>query len=141
MKSRLSPSHRRQLEVLRRAYTRELPQKVEAVAEALESLPARGWDGEAFEAAYVLVHRLTGSSATFGFEQIGRAAATLEEVLLEVRERPALAEAMEGRFADLLTGLRDALPSPSPAGRAGRRQRRAPPKAKRARLTRSAARH
>ncbi|HXB56294.1 MAG TPA: Hpt domain-containing protein [Vicinamibacteria bacterium] len=140
MRSRLSPTHRRQLEVLRRAYTRELPQKVQALADAVTSLPARGWDEEAFEAAYVLVHRLTGSSATFGFEPIRRAAATLEDLLLEVKERPARKEAVAGRFADLLAGLRDALSSVPPAGRAGRSQRRALPKAKRQRLTGSARR-
>ncbi len=140
MKSRLSPTHLRQLNILRRAYTRQLPQKVQAVADAVASLPARGWDGEAFEAAYVLVHRLTGSSATFGFEPIRQAAATLEEVLLEAKARPELARVVEGRFAELLAGLRDALSSASPAGGAGRSRRRAPPKPKRARLARSARR-
>jgi chemotaxis protein histidine kinase CheA len=140
MKSRLSPTHRRQLEALRQAYARELPQKVHAVAEAVASLAARGWDGEAFEAAYVLVHRLTGSSATFGFEPIRRVATTLEEVLLEAKERPALTHGAEGRFADLLARLRDALPASSPTGRPDRSRRRAPPKTKRPRLTRSARR-
>jgi chemotaxis protein histidine kinase CheA len=140
MKTRLSPSHRRQLEVLRQAYARELPQKVQAVAEAVASLPVRGWDGEAFEAAYLLVHRLTGSSATFGFEPIRRAATTLEELLLEAKGRPALTEGAEGRFGDLLASLRDALSAATPAARRGRSQRRAPPRAKRPRLRRAARR-
>jgi HPt (histidine-containing phosphotransfer) domain-containing protein len=140
MKSRLSPSHRRQLEVLRRAYARELPQKVQAVLDAVASLPTGGWDGEAFEVAYMLVHRLTGSSATFGFQPIRQAAATLEEVLLEAKERPAFRELVQGRLADIRTALRDALPSVSPTGRARQSQRRAPPKAKRSPRTRSARR-
>jgi chemotaxis protein histidine kinase CheA len=138
MKSRLSPAHRQQLEALRQAYAQELPQKVQAVADAVASLPARGWDPEAFEAAYVLVHRLTGSSATFGFEPLRQAAAPLEALLLEAKERPELTGVVEARLTVLLAGLRDALSPPSPAGRAGRSQRRAPPKARRRRPPRSA---
>jgi HPt (histidine-containing phosphotransfer) domain-containing protein len=140
MKSRLSPAHRQQLEALRQAYARELPQKVQAVADAVASLPAGGWDTEAFEAAYVLVHRLTGSSATFGFEPIRQAAATLEALLLEAKERPELIGVAEARLTALLAGLRDALSAPSPPGRAGPSQRPAPPKARSRRHTRPARR-
>jgi chemotaxis protein histidine kinase CheA len=140
MKSRLSPAYRQKLEALRQAYARELPQKILAVADAVASLPAGGWDPEAFEAAYVLVHRLTGSSATFGFEPIRRAAATLEELLLETKERPELTAVAEARLTALLAGLRDALSAPSPPGRAGPSQKPAPPKARSRRHTRPARR-
>jgi chemotaxis protein histidine kinase CheA len=140
MKSRLSPAHRQQLEALRQAYAQELPQKVQAVADAVTSLPTGGWEPEAFEAAYVLVHRLTGSSATFGFEPIRQAAATLEALLLEAKDRPELTGVVEARLTAVLASLRDALSAPSPAGRAGRGQRRGPPKARRRPLTRSARR-
>jgi chemotaxis protein histidine kinase CheA len=140
MKSRLSAAHRQQLEALRQAYARELPQKVQAVTDAVASLPAGGWDPEAFEAAYVLVHRLSGSSAIFGFEPIRQAAATLEALLLEAKERPQLTGVVEARLGARLAGLRDALAAPSPAGRAGRSHRRGPPRARRRRPTRSARR-
>jgi chemotaxis protein histidine kinase CheA len=140
MKSRLSPAHRRKLEALRQTYAQELPQKVRAVADAVASLPAGGWDTEAFEAAYVLVHRLTGSSATFGFEPIRQAAATLEALLLEAKERPELRRVTEPRLTALLAALRDALSAPSPPGRAGPSPRPAPPKARSRRHTRPARR-
>ncbi len=124
MRTRLSPAHRRQLEALRRTYAREVPRKVEALRAAGAALPLRGWEREALDGVYVLAHRLSGSAAMFGFEPLRQAALALEELLLEVKERPQPTVAWEGRLASLLKGLTETLPAP-PARRARGRTSRA----------------
>jgi HPt (histidine-containing phosphotransfer) domain-containing protein len=68
------------LAALRTAYAEHLPQRVRAIEEAAAAL--RAGDGEALRSLYHLVHRLTGSSAIYGFQQLSRASAALEDVLL-----------------------------------------------------------
>jgi HPt (histidine-containing phosphotransfer) domain-containing protein len=81
------------LAAAREQYAARLPSKLAAI----EELAARGdWD-EARRAA----HKLRGSAATYGFVAIGDAAATLEQLAIDVtsidpaRFRGALDEALE----------------------------------------------
>src|SRR5262245_44197223 len=65
---------------LRKAYAEELPRRVHAIAQAAAALEAS--DADALRSLFHLVHRLTGSSAVYGFPKLSRASAALEDVLL-----------------------------------------------------------
>jgi HPt (histidine-containing phosphotransfer) domain-containing protein len=79
-----------QMAALRSAYVRELPAKARRVAEALAAAfersaePERRWHDAIHEA-----HRLRGSAALYGLEAVMRAAAALEEALIDARVRPS----------------------------------------------------
>ena len=75
---KLTEAQRAELEALRRSYQAELPGKLGLIAAAAETLPARGWDKADLQAFYLLIHRLAGSAAIYGFDRISRAAAELE---------------------------------------------------------------
>lgn len=115
MKSRLSLEQQREaLETLRRAYEQELPAKIEAIACAVRDLHAEGSCAAAFDGLYHLAHRLAGSAAIYGFEDVRRAAAALEALAMSVIEGDASSEA--GLREELSAGiarLRQATPTPS----------------------------
>jgi HPt (histidine-containing phosphotransfer) domain-containing protein len=76
---RLTDAQRAQLDALRDAYRAELPQKLEAIAAAAAPLQADGADAAHLEPFYHLIHKLAGSAAIYGFDEVERAAAALEE--------------------------------------------------------------
>ena len=76
---RLTDAQRAQLDALRERYGAELPGKVEAIAAAAAALQAPGADAAKLEQFYQLIHKLAGSAAIYGFDEIERAAAALEE--------------------------------------------------------------
>ncbi|HEX9203076.1 MAG TPA: hypothetical protein VF964_03865, partial [Vicinamibacteria bacterium] len=61
----MTAGQRERLDSLRRAYVKDLPAKVRAVGDAVASLEAG--DREKLQSLHHLVHRLTGSSAIYGF--------------------------------------------------------------------------
>jgi HPt (histidine-containing phosphotransfer) domain-containing protein len=65
---------------LRGAYAAELPERVRIIEDAAASLLSG--DAEGLGSLYHLVHRLTGSAAVYGFAQVSRASAALEDFLL-----------------------------------------------------------
>lgn len=65
----------------RAQFAATLPAKATAV---LELLGRRAWDG-----ARRAAHRLRGSAGTYGFAEVGAAAASLEEGLLEAGGAPS----------------------------------------------------
>ena len=108
----LGADQRRQLDALRRAYEQELPGKVTNIARAAAALGRA--DGEMrIDELYQLVHRLAGSSALWGFSEVSKAAAELEEVVLAAREgQPALLERRSSEVRRLIGDLRRALRTP-----------------------------
>lgn len=68
------------LEKLKGEYKSQLPSKLDAVTTAWESL-LKQWDGEAIVVLHRNVHSLVGTSGTFGFTDISKAARTLESLL------------------------------------------------------------
>jgi HPt (histidine-containing phosphotransfer) domain-containing protein len=115
MKSRLSPAQQREaLEGLRRAYEQELPAKIEAIARAVPDSQAEGYDAAALDGFYHLAHRLAGSAAIYGFEEVRRAAAGLEALAMSAIEGhaksgPALRDGLSAGIAR----LRQAIHKPS----------------------------
>src|SRR5262245_22614674 len=116
MKTRLTRDHRARLETLRRAYGEDLPRRVRAIEEAAAAVSGPVPRGEALEAAYHLVHRLSGSSAIYGFEAVHRTARELESRLVSAMESGVLGGAWEAELALHLEGLRRALTASSEPG-------------------------
>jgi HPt (histidine-containing phosphotransfer) domain-containing protein len=104
--------YRAQLEALRRAYEAALPERVRAIEEAAAALHGPVLRREALEAAYHLVHRLSGSSAIYGFEAVRRAAAELESRLVAAMESGTPAGSWEVELAPHLEALRRAVSTP-----------------------------
>jgi len=95
---------------LRAAYAEHLPERVRAIEEGVSALGTG--DAEALRALYHQVHRLTGSAAVYGFPQLSRASAVLEERLLAAwqGETPAAAEDASS-LAPLVAALKQELPA------------------------------
>lgn len=116
----LNEAQRAQLEAAREAYRAELPEKLDTIAVAAAALTA-GIDSASLETLYQLVHRLAGSAAVFGFHHLSRTAASLEEVVVSLRE----AGASDARRAELtaralaLAGTLEASVVPVPVDREG----------------------
>lgn len=103
--TRIRAAVSRDLRALRVSYGTELPERLRALLEAARALDGEVPHQERVEALFHLTHRLTGSSAIYGFASVSRAAAALEVFvtrLLEGRgavrlDRPTL-ESLLGRL-------------------------------------------
>ena len=105
MTPRFTAEQRQRLEALHRAYLRDLPGKLRAIERAAASLSPL--DPEGLRALLHLVHRLTGSSAIYGFDRLSRASAALEELLLSAAEGASLAaRGGDPALAERLAALR-----------------------------------
>jgi two-component system OmpR family response regulator len=69
---------RRRLKELQRAYRADLPEKLRLIADDACALRAGAWEPARLRSLYDQIHRLAGSAAIHGFEEISRAAAELE---------------------------------------------------------------
>src|SRR5262245_4775966 len=115
MNGRLSPLEQREaLEALRRAYERELPAKVEAIARAVSRLQADDPDAASLEDLYHLAHRLAGSAAIYRFNDVMHAASALEALVMSAMEgRSPRSAALREDLAAASARLRRSLPAPS----------------------------
>jgi len=66
---------------LRLDYLRKLPKKILLVNEVWQKLTYFSWNDDAFSSLYRLIHGLTGTGKTFGFEALGGSAKALEDYL------------------------------------------------------------
>jgi chemotaxis protein histidine kinase CheA len=116
MRSRLSPVEQREaLAALRRAYERELPAKVEAIARALPGPQADDPDAACLDDLYHLAHRLAGSAAIYGFDDVRHAAAALESLVMSAIEgRIPRSARLREELTAVVARLRQSLPAPSP---------------------------
>jgi HPt (histidine-containing phosphotransfer) domain-containing protein len=107
MRDALDPSVRDMLAVARAEFAGRLLAKVDE----LDALVAR----EAWDEVRRAAHKLRGSAATYGFPELGAAAATAEDVLIEAAGSPG--GAARARLADALRTARTeaerAAPSPA----------------------------
>jgi chemotaxis protein histidine kinase CheA len=79
----------RELAELRKAYARELPEKVLRIETACESFFSQGWDVDRCTAACRSAHSLAGSSGTYGFGELGKIAKSLEVLIQSSLDRKA----------------------------------------------------
>jgi chemotaxis protein histidine kinase CheA len=109
------------LEALRGAYARELPEKARSVAVAARRVAER-WDEAGREDLFRQVHRLSGSAAIYGFPAVSSAATALEDYVEATRGRRAPRASERKRALRRLTdALLRSLSGESP--RAGREER------------------
>ncbi len=96
----LSPTDAATERELRLAYLSRLPGRLQAIEEAWSRF-ARDREAAAFEPLKMLVHRLAGSAATYGFVDVSAKARELDHLT-----QPAVAIAP---FTEGLSSLRDAV--------------------------------
>jgi len=75
---KLTEAQRARLRALRRSYEAELPEKLALIAGAVAALEGAESDRAGLEQLYQHIHKLAGSAAIYGFDEISRAAGSLE---------------------------------------------------------------
>lgn len=108
-----------ELQALRVAYARELPGKIAALRAALASLRQAPNDDASLKQATSQAHRLRGTAGSYGFDEVSKAAARLEDELRAWNEPgPHDAAAAAGRIdaclEDAQLAVSDTLPSAAP---------------------------
>jgi CheY-like chemotaxis protein len=95
-------SNRRQFKQLQRAYRADLPERVRLIADDAAALRGGAWERGRLQSLYDQIHRLAGSAAVYGFDEVGQAASELELWALaalasgELEKRPSDLEALVG---------------------------------------------
>jgi chemotaxis protein histidine kinase CheA len=120
---RLTEAQRAEFDALRQSYEAELPDKLGLIAGAVEVLRAGGWDRSDLQAFYLLVHRLTGSAAIYGYDGISRAAGDVETWVLAALEG-GVPEPRRAELFPLVSSLQEAFAA---GGKSKVRRRASPP--------------
>jgi HPt (histidine-containing phosphotransfer) domain-containing protein len=107
----LSEAQRRELAALRHAYEAELPDKLSTIVRMAAAAGRGNWDPAAVKELYLLVHRLAGSAAVWGYVGVSQTAGQLEEIMLSAmaRTQPA-ADVLSAAVPRLVNELKQALP-------------------------------
>lgn len=87
-----------QLLELKRAYSRQLPEKIARIEAAFTSFFASAWEEQVCSNTYRLIHSLSGSSGTYGFGEMCQVARRAEAILkssLESRALPSVDQQQE----------------------------------------------
>ena len=112
-----APDLARRLEALRADYARRLPERIRSVEEALAALMEAPADAGRAGEAYRRIHALAGSSGTYGFEEVFRAACTLKSLFRSFLDGAAPCDGLFcSRIATLLNLLRRAASGPASGG-------------------------
>jgi two-component system OmpR family response regulator len=72
------PAQAHQMDDLRRQYRAELPRKIRLIVKGAAAVRAGAREPDRLRALYDHIHRLAGSAAVYGFDEISRAAGELE---------------------------------------------------------------
>jgi CheY-like chemotaxis protein len=102
--SRPTARRGREMEALRRSYRAELPEKLRLIAQEGAALQHGAWDSARLQSLYDQIHRLAGSAAVYGFDEISRAAGELETWALAALASSAF-ENRPAELGDLLRAL------------------------------------
>jgi chemotaxis protein histidine kinase CheA len=78
-----------QLAELRKGYAKQLPEKIQRIEATCEAFFSQVWDEERCATAFRSAHSLAGSSGTYGFGDLGKAAKALELLIKGSLERRA----------------------------------------------------
>ncbi|PJA31212.1 MAG: diguanylate cyclase [Zetaproteobacteria bacterium CG_4_9_14_3_um_filter_53_7] len=95
------------LAALKESFGNKIPAKIEAIRQSWEKLTATPADSETFKLLHRQTHTLSGTAATYGFDEVGRLAKALEITLQdELTEEPSQwSSAAIDKFETLLTRL------------------------------------
>jgi len=100
-----SAGWREELVKLKQEYAAQLGTRLRSIEDAALAL-RETWDADRVESLYQQVHRLAGSAAIYGFEELGGAAHALEAALLDSMEhRPGARSRLQEELARLLKEL------------------------------------
>jgi len=116
--ARLTEAQRAQLEALRQSYRAELPAKLGLIGGAVDTLHAGRWEKAHLQALYDLIHKLTGSAAIYGFEEISRAAGDLESWALQALDG-GLPDERRLELTALMSALQEAFGASETLGPGG----------------------
>ncbi len=101
------------LHALQARYARELTPRLDALDAAWRTIDDGGYGGDDLKNLHLLLHRLAGSGATFGFSAISEIARNLEGIVLSViDDAAALDDAARQTIREGLVQLRDAAHTP-----------------------------
>lgn len=105
-----SNKSREKLQQLHQRYAKNLPALLREVESAWEDVLDRHWATEPLERLLNLIHRIAGSSVSYGYQQIHTTARMLENTLREILENPIGATSeMQARLETQLELLRAAF--------------------------------
>lgn len=111
----ISRNVRGRLQELAKQFTEQLPNRLSAIESALNDLAKDGRSAESLENVRMHAHRLAGTGATFGYDQISATARELEQLAAGIRDistgigREQL-ESMRGLYETLQAEYRHAVP-------------------------------
>ncbi|MBF0371436.1 MAG: diguanylate cyclase [Magnetococcales bacterium] len=78
------------LAAARQKFADRLPDRMREIQETWKDIGQDGWTIESFQAFHRMVHNLAGTSGTFGFPDVGRAARRTEVILKEILRNESL---------------------------------------------------
>ncbi len=104
----LSPRARELQARLLRRYLDSLPEKQAELEIAWQALQDMGWNAEPLANLKTPVHRLAGSAGSYGLEELGLAARTLDKSLRTADPEPGQRDAIRQQFELLISALADA---------------------------------
>ena len=112
----LSADAREALTHLVQRYHGSLPNKQQDLENAYRAAVEAGWTDEAIRQLKLLVHRLAGSAASYGFNTLGEAARELDQTLTYAQENPGEEHehSINARYATLRSAIKDAVTRPPP---------------------------
>ena len=103
------------LRTLQARYQDDLAQKLAALDAAWQSVGRDDFSSDELQHFHLLLHRLAGSGATFGFVAISEISQNLEGIVLRVLNDGASLDDSDRRtITDGLDALRDAARNPEP---------------------------
>ncbi len=104
------PDIQAKLALLRVSYAEQLPHKYAQIAEAWKALQSKPEERATLAVMHRIAHSLTGSGATFGFDDISTAARLLERQLKELLEaEPTLVAQAQGPIENAMLVLQRAI--------------------------------
>ena len=106
-----SETFRRKIEDLRRQYRQRLPSEIETTRQLYAEFLASNDGLKELRELHVVVHRIAGSGATFGFPAISESARALEHLLGELLETKKIGADNHAEIADLLASLGNSIRS------------------------------
>lgn len=113
------------LDLLRERYSASLPSKREALVQAWKAVQADPADAAHFNQLQTLVHRLAGSAAAYGYEELGELAGVVNALLKDSRLMPDLREA-SASVGPAVTRLFKTMAAAVPPARAQRERATGP---------------
>lgn len=71
---------------LKNEFEANLPGKIGTISKKWQSLQNKEWDWELFEDIYISIHKLSGTSGTFGLMKISEISSKIENILRRASE-------------------------------------------------------